>query len=102
MRHERISVDDRSFGYLSYLMYDNSRGADNRADRERMKKILFRAVKHELTERQRECLLMHYIEGVKMKDIAARLGLSKSTVSRHISAAERKLRRVAAYYNNFH
>ncbi len=100
MRRERIYLSDINSGRISYLLYNN--GSANRADRERMKKILFRAIRHELTDRQRECLYMYYLENIKMKDIAVRLGLSKSTVSRHITAAERKLRRVASYYSNLH
>lgn len=102
MRLERVSVGNDNDARVSYLFYDFTKGSSNRADRERMKKILYRAIRHELTERQRECLLMHYINGMKMKDIAREKGLALSTVSRHISAAERKLRRVASYYSNFH
>ena len=63
-----------------------------------MKRILSRAIRHELTDRQRDCLVMYYLDGMKMKDIARSLCLSKSTVSRHISAATLKLRKVAGYY----
>lgn len=63
-----------------------------------MKRILGRAIRHELTDRQRECLTMYYLEGIKMKDIAEKLALSKSTVSRHISTATHKLRHIASYY----
>ncbi|MBQ1898571.1 MAG: helix-turn-helix domain-containing protein, partial [Ruminococcus sp.] len=45
-----------------------------------------------------ECVMMYYLEGKKMKDIAALLDLSKSTVTRHIQSAMRKLRKVASYY----
>ena len=102
MRRERVAVNESNRERIAYFMYGAENGSGNRADRERMKRILFRAIRHELTERQRECLLLHYLEGIKMKDIAARLGLSKSTVSRHIGAAERKLRKVASYYSNHH
>lgn len=96
MRHERIYLDDRNTQLVSY--YLNAHGSDNRAQIERMKKILTRAIRCELTDRQRDCLTMYYLEGMKMKDIARSLCLSESTVSRHISTATRKLRRIAAYY----
>ncbi len=96
MRRERMFLNERNGEQISYLFYNY--GSDNRPERERMKRILLRAVRHELTDRQRDCLTLHYLEGMKMKDIAKAMGLSKSTVSRHISAAELKLRKVAAYY----
>lgn len=47
-----------------------------------------------LTKKQRACYDLH-LEGYRHKDIADRLGISTSTVSRHIKAAEKKLRLVA-------
>lgn len=41
----------------------------------------------DLPEEQRGILRMHFMEGLKMDQIAARLGVNKSTVSRRISAA---------------
>lgn len=89
-------LDDRSTELISY--YLRERGSDNRPERERMKRILARAIRYELTDRQRECLTMYYLEGMLMKDIARSLCLSPSTVTRHIAAATHKLRRVAGYY----
>ena len=97
MRHERIFLDDKSADLISYHLANH--GADNRPQRERMKKLLLRAMRRELTERQRECLTLYYLEGLKMKDIARSLCLSTPTVSRHISTAVRKLRRIAGYFD---
>lgn len=47
-----------------------------------------------LTAKQRACYDLH-LEGYKHKDISQKLGISVSTVSRHIKAAEKKLRLVA-------
>lgn len=96
MRRERMFLDDKSTELISY--YLSEQGSDNRAELARMKRILARAIRYELTDRQRDCLTMYYLEGMKMKDIARLLCLSSSTVSRHISSATHKLRRVAAYY----
>lgn len=96
MRRERVFLNDENSDLIAFSLYQG--GASNRPERERMKRILSRAIRCELTERQRSCLVKHYLEGMKMKDIAKEMGLSKSTVSRHISAAELKLRKVASYY----
>ena len=89
-------MDDKNEPLISYYLYN--RGADNRPDRALMKRILARAIRHELTDRQRDCLTRYYLEGMQMTEIARSLDLSKSTVSRHIAAATRKLRKIASYY----
>ncbi len=96
MRHERVYLTDESSDLIAFHLY--RQGATNRPERERMRRILFRAIRHELTDRQRSCLSMYYLDGMKMKDIAKSMNLSKSTVSRHISAATRKLQKIASYY----
>lgn len=96
MRHDRLYFDEDNSDLIAYHLY--LKGTTNRPERERMKRILTRAIRCELTERQRSCLVKYYLEGMKMKDIAKEMGLSKSTVSRHISAATLKLRKVASYY----
>ena len=96
MRRERMFLDTENSEKIAYSLYQH--GCSNRFERERMKQILSRAMRHELTERQRDCLTMYYLEGMKMKDIASVLHLSKSTVTRHIQSATRKLQKVASYY----
>lgn len=96
MRRERMFLNDENSDIIAYALYRH--GSTNRAERERMKQILVRAIRHELTDRQRECVTRYYLEGMKMKDIARVMGLSRSTVTRHIQSAIRKLRKVASYY----
>ena len=96
MRRERIYLDEENSDLIAYALHQH--GSANRPERERMKKILIRAIRHELTDRQRDCITMYYLEGMKMKDIALSLHLSKSTVTRHIQSATRKLRKVASSY----
>ena len=89
-------LSEQNSEQIAFSLYQQ--GSDNRAQRERMKKILSRAIRHGLTDRQRDCMTMYYLEGMKMKDIAKAMNLSRSTVSRHIAAATTKLRKVASYY----
>lgn len=96
MRRERMFLDNENSDMIAYSLY--LQGSSNRPERERMKKILTRAICHELTDRQRDCVMMYYLEGMKMKDIAQVMNLSRSTVTRHIQSATRKLRKVASYY----
>lgn len=97
MRTEIIHFNDKRTDVISYFLWLH--GDDNQSERARMKKILARAIQHELTDRQRDCIIMKYLKEMKNDDIAKKLGLSKSTVSRHISAGKRRLKKIASYYS---
>lgn len=96
MRHSVISFDDANADMIAFSLYQG--GDSNRMQREKMKRILSRAIREELTSRQRDCLTMYYLHGKKMREIARALSLSPSTVTRHIKTAKQKLRRIASYY----
>lgn len=66
---------------------------DNRETIERLLRNLPMAVTEELTERQRQLLLMRYSQGMSVSAIAREVGLHKSTVSRTISNSIGKLYR---------
>ena len=65
--------------------------------REHRKELLQYAVTEELTARQREILRMSYEEGLNCTEIAARLGITASTVSRTRTRALARLRRCLRY-----
>lgn len=73
-------------------------GSDNSSDITRMKKIISAAMTDELTDRQRFCIEEYYLGGKKMKDIAKQLGVTPSTVTRHIKLGKQKLKHIARYY----
>lgn len=56
-----------------------------------------RVIEEEMTPLQRETLLAHYIQNRKVTEIAKDRGVNKSTVSRTLKRAERKLRRYLRY-----
>lgn len=56
-----------------------------------------RVIQEELTPLQRETLLAYYIQNQKITEIAEGRGVHKSTVSRTLKRAERKLRRYLRY-----
>ena len=49
-----------------------------------MKLALWRALHEDITEKQRNYLLLYYGEGLNMNQIGSRMGVDKSTVSRTI------------------
>lgn len=97
MPRNHVVVDDYVYEQAAFLAY-RSAGETSTRDKAKMKHILQKAIVNELTDTQRLCLIEHYINGKKMKDIAKMLSLNPSTVSRHISRAKEKLRHIASYY----
>ncbi len=67
-------------------------GQTNHAQIERMRSALLKAINTELTERQKYILTEYYFNRRTMTDIATELGITKSTVSRHISRARDRLK----------
>ena len=74
-----------------------SEGEDNKQARQRMQRALQHAVQNELTQRQRDCLKLYYYENKSVVEIAEYYQLNRSTVSRHLQAAKKRLHRVLQY-----
>ena len=69
----------------------------NAEELSRSKAALWRAIHEDVTQRQRQYLLLYYGEGLNMGEIGLRLGVDKSTVSRTIKRGEARLRRCLRY-----
>ena len=63
----------------------------------RLRRNLRKARVQELTPRQQEVLALYYDEGMKMVEIARKLGIDPSTVSRTLSRAKARLYRCLRY-----
>ena len=64
---------------------------------QRLLQNLTKAVEAELTPRQKEMLYLYYYEKLNMAQIAGRLGVNKSTVSRTLCRARRRLHHILQY-----
>ncbi len=95
MQHSFLGITERNDNLVSYSTYCNP--TTNKKNIENMKRLLSVAMACELTQRQRECLVMYYYENKRMNEIASILSVSPSTVTRHIKAAQKKLKTVAKY-----
>lgn len=93
-----LRLTDKSLNKVFYNLHNDDTANSDR--RSKMKSLLNNAIANELTDRQRVCIIEHYLNGRKEKDIANELGLSPSTVCRHISTAEKKLMHIANYFIN--
>lgn len=70
---------------------------DNSQRRQRLLHYLSRAMTEELTPRQQEMLHLYYYEKLNMAQIAGRLGVNKSTVSRTLCRARHRLHHILQY-----
>jgi len=78
-------------------VYAREMASDNSAQLGRVKRNLVRALREDVTPRQRQMLLLYYSERMNMREIGERLGVDKSTVSRTIKRGERRLQRCLRY-----
>lgn len=69
----------------------------NSEDIARLKRNLIKALKSDVTPRQREMLLLYYGKKLNMRQIGELLGVDKSTVSRTVKRGERRLKRCLRY-----
>ena len=77
--------------------YSRAMAGDNSRQMAQLKHNLLRALREDVTPRQREFLLLYYGERLNMRQIGERLGVDKSTVSRTIKRGEARLRRCLRY-----
>lgn len=69
----------------------------NSEDIAKLKRNLIKALKSDVTPRQREMLMLYYGKGLNMRQIGEMLGVDKSTVSRTVKRGERRLKRCLRY-----
>ena len=70
---------------------------DNSQDLLALRQKLARALREEVTPRQRQVLGLYYHAGLNETQIGARLGVCRSTVSRTLRRGEDRLRRCLRY-----
>ncbi len=78
-------------------MYARQMSSDNSQEINRLKRNLIRALREDVTAKQRQMLLLYYGEGLNMREIGEKLGVDKSTVSRTLKRGERRLQRCLRY-----
>lgn len=59
------------------------------------------AINEELTDRQRELMSLYFLEEMSMTEIAARLGLRPSTVSRTLKRGRGRLKKYFKYNGRY-
>ena len=89
-----LEDDVMSFFYQKRKSFGDTDEPDSK--RERLKKIMRIGIVQELTDKQRDCMLKRYVNGMSVKDIAETMNISASNVYKHISKAKK---RIAKLYN---
>ena len=77
--------------------YLRANAPDNDEVLARLRRNLRVARREELTPRQAQVLRLYFDENMTMEQVGKKLGVTKSTVSRTISRAERRLKRCLRY-----
>lgn len=80
---------------MKNTLYDGYLGP--RLTKTEAKRRISRVVAAELTEIEREVLVAYYLQEMKIPEIALQRGVNKSSVSRALSRAERKLKKYLRY-----
>ena len=92
-----LSLDRFRENIKSLEMYKINNSGDNSEQSTALKRVLRSVIDHELTERQREIIILYYFEGKNILEIGECLCINKSTVSRHLGKARVRIERVLRY-----
>ena len=84
---------DKNVSYTSYSVSKTQKSEMLK----RMESILKKAVRAELTERQRKCITYYYYDNKTVRDIAELLGIRPTTVYKHLNCARKVLKKCAIY-----
>ena len=55
-------------------------------------------INNELTEKQKQCMMMYYIQNMNTIEISKKLNICPSTAWRHIAKAKNKIRSISKYW----
>ncbi len=95
MRTDTLS--EKAVTHVSYQQYLGTVANEEDGFRQAFRDAFLRALREQLTERQFEVLWMTEVEGLSGKEVAGRLYISPSAVSRHLTRGKRRLRQLLEY-----
>ncbi|MDQ5984187.1 MAG: hypothetical protein RUMPE_01226 [Eubacteriales bacterium SKADARSKE-1] len=98
MSNLKLSLNEFTESLAGMIEYNQKVQMTNEKEYKRLLNILSKVVAGELTDRQKECIIMKYYKNLSVTQIACELKIGKSTVSRHISKARNRLHKILYYY----
>ncbi|MCI8698121.1 MAG: sigma-70 family RNA polymerase sigma factor [Oscillospiraceae bacterium] len=78
-------------------VYTELMAQDNKDQINRLKRNLTHALRQDITQRQREYMMLYYGKSMSMEAIAQQCGVNKSTVSRTLKRGRQRLYRCLRY-----
>ncbi len=96
--NKKLSLTEFTESIAGMMAYNKEYQYTNESEYKRLLRILSKVVAGELTERQRQCIVMRYYKNLTVTEIGHQLGIGKSTVSRHIKKAKSRLYKILDYY----
>lgn len=88
---------ENTCGLADLMTYTRMMQGDNREQMGRLKRNLAHALRQDVTPCQREYMVLYYLEGRSMEEIARMKGVNKSTVSRTVKRGRERLYRCLRY-----
>ena len=79
-----MAASDLQLQHAAFELWLIAEGEDNRADLDRLKKVLPAVLAECLTETQQKYILSYFVDRLTLKQIGERYGVDHSTVSRTI------------------
>ena len=100
MSKNKVTLNEFTESLGGMIEFNKKLSVTNHNEYKKILHILSKAMEGELTGRQKECLILKYYKNLNVTQIALKLGVGKSTVSRHIKKAKLRLYKVLNYYLN--
>ena len=97
MRHKLYTLDRMMDEQAAIARYHFEIAEDNGEKIGRIKRLLPEVIRQELTDRQKQVVLLYYYQKYNIPQIAKELGVNKSTVHRHLKAAKERIRKALQY-----
>ncbi len=94
----KTTLNEFTESVAGMMEYNKSMHFTNEAEHKQLLRILSKIIEGELTERQQQCIIMRYYKNLTVTEIALKLGIGKSTASRHIKKARTRLYKLLDYY----
>lgn len=85
-----------NYQFNQYILEEYGEGT-NKEELINLVKVINEIIKNELTARERQCFLEYVINCKKLRQISKEIGIHDSVISRHISAAKRRILKFLKY-----
>ena len=95
---KRVSMDALEFDSKIAELSSAEDAETNSELTAKVKKTMAKIIKNDLTPRQREIIMLYYYSGLGVSEIADKLEIAPSTVSRTIKRARDKIYKYLKYY----